>query len=61
MISQIRKYLKDLDNVIEVIDDLPVIDDKTFRFQSFIYNEIEREYERIYNILEIKIKRGKKK
>ena len=64
MIAQLRKYLKGLDNIQELMDNLPNIDNKSLELYYKLSNEIENEYDRIYKDLfknEInKIKRGMK-
>lgn len=65
MISQLRKYLKGLDNIIEILDELPNVDNKSLEVYYRIYSEIDNEFERVYKEMkkeEIKImKKGKKK
>lgn len=61
MISQLRKYLKGLDNIQELMDNLPNIDNKSLELYYKLSEEIENEYERIYKDLFKKEKRGMKK
>lgn len=60
MISQLRKYLKGLDNIQELLDNLPNIDNKSLELYYKLSEEIENEYERIYKDLFKKEKRGVK-
>lgn len=47
-----RDYLKNLENIIEIEQDIIVLDDESLNFLENLENSIDKEYKRVFKILE---------
>lgn len=47
-----RDYLKILENIIEIEQEIIVLDDESLNFLENLENSIDKEYKRVFKILE---------